>query len=59
MSLSGAGVAAGGADTVAWPAGSETSGPVDSWGAAGKWRNWGLVRIMVEEVERGEGGSMR
>ena len=27
---SGAGVAAGEADTVAWPAGSEASGPVDS-----------------------------
>ena len=30
MSLSGAGVAAAGMDTVAWPAGPETSGPVDS-----------------------------
>ena len=30
MLLSGAGVAAGRADTVAWPAGPETSGPVDS-----------------------------
>ena len=30
MSLSGAGVAGGGADMVAWPAGPETSGPVDS-----------------------------
>ena len=30
MPPSGAGVAAGGADTVAWPAGSEASGPVDS-----------------------------
>ena len=30
MSLSGAGVVAARADMVAWPAGPETSGPVDS-----------------------------
>ena len=32
MSPSGAGVAAEEADTMAWPVGSETSGPVGSWG---------------------------
>ena len=47
-------MAAGWADTVAWPAGSEASE-----GAAGKWRNWDLDGIFVMEVEKGEGGSMR
>ena len=40
MSSSGAGVAAGEVDTVAWPAGSEASGPVDSWRG-----DWGMVAL--------------
>ena len=47
MSSSGAGVAAEEADTVAWPAGSVASGPVDSW--RGDWvmvalgARWGFL----------------
>ena len=42
MSLLGAGVAAEGADTVAWPAGPETSGPVDSRGGCWEMGEPGL-----------------
>ena len=48
MASSEAGGAAGEADFIAWSAGSETSGPVDSWGDGGGWgvadflvRRWG------------------
>ena len=42
MLPSGAGVAAGGADTVVWPIGSETSGLVDSWGGCWETEELGL-----------------
>ena len=42
MSPSGAEVAAGGADTVAWPTGSETLGPVDSLGGCWEREELGL-----------------
>ena len=42
-----------------WPTGSETSGPVDSWGVDGKWENEGLGGVMTQMVGRGEGGSKR
>ena len=45
MASSGAEGAAGEAGPVAWPAGSETSGPVDSWGGG-----WEMVTLGQNEA---------
>ena len=54
MSPSGAGVAAERAGTVAWPAGPETSGPVDSWGGC-----WGIGEPGLRQEHDGGGWDTR